>query len=102
MALPAGTIRLRAKGSAGGHNGLADVIRAVGGNAFPRLRIGIGAAPGPIDPVDYVLGKLSEDELALANRAIDDACQAVETWLTDGIDATMTRFNSRSEPDDEK
>ena len=93
MALPPGRIRLRGGGSAGGHHGLADVLEKLGGAEVPRLRVGIGAAPGPMDAVDYVLGKMSEEELALARTAIDQACQAVEDWLMLGMDAAMTRHN---------
>jgi PTH1 family peptidyl-tRNA hydrolase len=93
MALPPGRIRLRPEGSAGGHNGLADVLERLGSLDVPRLRIGIGAPPAAMDGVDYVLGKMSEDELAIAASAVDQACQAVEDWLTIGMDAAMSKHN---------
>ncbi len=94
LALPPGKIRLRPGGSAGGHNGLADVIRALGTDQVPRLRMGIGAVPGPMQGVDYVLGKLTEDELAAARQAIDQACLAVEDWLENGLEPAMSRHNA--------
>jgi peptidyl-tRNA hydrolase, PTH1 family len=97
MALPPGRIRLRPEGSAGGHNGLADVLAMLSSVEVPRLRVGIGEPPGRMDGVDYVLGKLSEDELAAANIAVEQACQAVEDWLTLGMDAAMSKHNRPSE-----
>jgi peptidyl-tRNA hydrolase, PTH1 family len=93
MALPPGRIRLRPEGSAGGHNGLSDVLARLGCMEVPRLRIGIGSPPSVMDGVDYVLGKMSEDELAIAKGAVDQACQAVEDWLTMGMDAAMSKHN---------
>jgi PTH1 family peptidyl-tRNA hydrolase len=97
LALAPGTIRLRAGGSAGGHNGLTDVIRAAGTQQIPRLRLGIGAAPPRIDGADYVLGRMSEEELALANAAIDRACQAVEDWIVLGVDRAMSKHNQQQD-----
>jgi PTH1 family peptidyl-tRNA hydrolase len=95
LALPVGRIRLRADGSAGGHNGLGDVERALGGTAYPRLRIGIDApAPAGISQVDYVLGTFGPDQRAALDPALDRACDAVECWITRGIDEAMTRFNA--------
>ena len=93
MDLPPGAIRLRPEGSDGGHNGLADVILALGTTQVPRLRLGIGSPPPRMDGADYVLGQLTEDERAAANQAIDEACQAVEDWLNLGIEAAMNRHN---------
>jgi PTH1 family peptidyl-tRNA hydrolase len=93
LALPPGQIRLRAGGSAGGHNGLADVVRALGSIEVPRLRMGIGPTPPYMDGADYVLGVMSEDELALANQAVEKACEAVEAWLNNGLDDAMNRYN---------
>ena len=93
LALPPGKIRLRAGGSAGGHNGLQDVQDVLGTQDVPRLRLGIGPSPSQMDPADYVLGKMNEDELALANQAIDQAVAAVEDWLTVGVEEAMNRHN---------
>lgn len=96
LALPTGRIRLRGEGSAGGHNGLADIQRALGTHAYPRLRIGIDAPfPPGIVQADYVLGRFTPDQLSRLEPALDDACAAVEHWIAHGLDKTMTRFNAR-------
>ncbi|UCD49009.1 MAG: aminoacyl-tRNA hydrolase [Phycisphaerales bacterium] len=93
LALEPGTIRVRAKGSAGGHNGLADIIAKLGSNAFARCRVGIGPCPGP-QTVDYVLDRPREGERPLLNDAILRARDAVLCWLEAGITKTMNDFNS--------
>lgn len=93
MALPAGRIRLRGEGSAGGHNGLADILAVLGTDRIPRLRIGIGAPPPRMEGRDYVLGVMDENELAVARQAVEQAAQAVEDWLTAGLSAAMNRHN---------
>jgi peptidyl-tRNA hydrolase, PTH1 family len=92
-ALEPGKIRLRPKGSAGGHNGLADIIAKLGSQEFARCRIGIGGCPGAM-AVDYVLGRPSPDERPLLNDAIVRARDAVLCWLESGIDRAMNEFNS--------
>jgi PTH1 family peptidyl-tRNA hydrolase len=92
-ALEPGRVRIRAKGSAGGHNGLADIIARLGSNEFARCRVGIGDCPGALS-VDYVLGRPREDERPLLNEAIVRARDAVLCWLESGIDRTMNEFNS--------
>lgn len=94
VALPTGRIRLRASGSAGGHNGLGDIERALGAIDYPRLRIGIDAPPPRIIQADYVLGRFSPDQLERLEPALEAACDAVECWITHGIERTMTRFNA--------
>jgi PTH1 family peptidyl-tRNA hydrolase len=96
MALPQGVIRARAKGSAGGHNGLADVLRLLETPEVPRLRVGIGAPPGPVDPVHYVLGKFDKKEMERMVPAIETAADAVETWLAEGIRTVMDRYNRKA------
>ncbi len=93
VALPCGRIRLRPSGSAGGHNGLADIERALGGDQYPRLRIGIDE-PGPIPQVDYVLGRFTQSQLAALEPALDRTCDAIECWITQGIAQAMTRYNA--------
>ncbi|MDI6450057.1 aminoacyl-tRNA hydrolase [Anaerobaca lacustris] len=92
-ALAPGRIRIRAKGSAGGHNGLADIIARLGSDEFARCRIGIGDCPGAL-AVDYVLGRPREDERPLLNEAIVRARDAVLCWLESGTERTMNEFNS--------
>ncbi|MBE3577877.1 MAG: aminoacyl-tRNA hydrolase [Limnochordales bacterium] len=93
--LPPGQLRLRARGSAGGHRGLLSIIAAVGSTDFPRLRIGIGRPPEGMSVVDYVLAPLAEEELAVYAAAAEEAARAVLVWATEGIDAAMTQFNRR-------
>lgn len=88
--LPLGKVRLRRSGSAGGHNGLRDIIAAFGSDAFNRLRVGIGRSG---EPVDHVLATFKPGERELATEAIATAADAAEQWLRDGIDATMSAFN---------
>jgi PTH1 family peptidyl-tRNA hydrolase len=93
MALEPGRIRIRAKGSAGGHNGLADVIEKLGTESFGRLRIGIGQS-GREDAVDFVLDKPTKADKVLLNEAIERSREAVLCWAEHGIEATMNKFNS--------
>jgi PTH1 family peptidyl-tRNA hydrolase len=88
--LPLGKIRLRRGGSAGGHNGLRDIIEALGTDQFPRLRVGIGRNG---ETVDHVLSTFGRDEEELADEAIATAADAVERWLAEGIEAAMNAFN---------
>ncbi|MCX5660689.1 MAG: aminoacyl-tRNA hydrolase [Planctomycetota bacterium] len=93
LALDVGRIRLRAEGSAGGHNGLADVQRALGSTAYPRLRVGIDSR-GRVPQVDYVLGRFSPDQFDRLDPALDLACDAIESWLKHGIAKAMSLFNA--------
>lgn len=88
--LPLGRIRLRRSGSAGGHNGLRDIISAFGSNEFARLRVGIGRGG---ETVDHVLATFKPDERELAEVAIATAADAAELWLREGIDEAMNAFN---------
>lgn len=94
VALPPGTIRVRKSGSAGGHNGLESVISHLGSTYFPRVRVGIGAAP-PGKLVDYVLSPFSRREQVLMAEAYEKAADAVECIVTQGVEAAMNRFNRR-------
>ncbi len=101
MALEPGMIRLRAAGSAGGHNGLADIIEKLGTDQFSRLRIGIGSR-NQADGRDYVLSRPSETERNLIDKAVAQAADAVIVWITEGVEAAMNRFNCKTTPDDEE
>jgi len=92
MALDPGRIRVRAKGSAGGHNGLADIAAKLGSTEFARCRVGVGACPGP-EAIGYVLGRPSREDRVHLNEAVLRARQAVLCWLEFGIDKTMNDFN---------
>jgi PTH1 family peptidyl-tRNA hydrolase len=92
MALPPGRIRVRMKGSAGGHNGLADVIEKLGTENISRLRIGIGQSDEEVAH-DYVLGKPTKADRPLLDEAITKARDAVLCWIEYGIRATMNKFN---------
>jgi len=96
MALETGMIRVRASGSAGGHNGLADIIEKLGTDEFARCRVGIGARRSP-DAVDHVLGRPASEEKPVLNRAILLARDAVLCWLEFGVDRTMNEFNRTQE-----
>jgi PTH1 family peptidyl-tRNA hydrolase len=88
--LPLGKVRLRRSGSAGGHNGLRDIIAALGNDEFNRLRVGIGRAG---EPVDHVLATFKPGEKTLASEAIATGADAAERWLREGIEAAMNEFN---------
>ncbi|MCD8161850.1 MAG: aminoacyl-tRNA hydrolase [Clostridiales bacterium] len=94
VSLPVGKLRLRKKGSAGGHNGLKDIILQLGTQEFPRVRIGVGQKPHPdYDLADWVLGRFSKEDAAVMDEAAQRACQAIEAILEDGMDRAMSRFN---------
>lgn len=89
--LPVGAVRVRRKGSSGGHNGLKSIAQHIG-SGFPRLRVGIGR-PTIMDAKGYVLTPFTEDEKEDINRAIEKACQALDVWITTGIEDCMNVFN---------
>jgi PTH1 family peptidyl-tRNA hydrolase len=91
--LPFGTLRLRARGSAGGHNGLTSVLEQLGTNAVPRLKIGIGR--GRSTTIGHVLSRFSPDQERELPSLIDRATDAVELWIRDGIVAAMNQANRR-------
>lgn len=92
--LPLGVIRLRPKGSAGGHNGLRSIIAAAGGDGFPRLRIGVGAPPGGgAELADYVLSPFSAAERPVLVEVLDAAAAAAKMWWERGVEEAMGFFN---------
>ena len=97
LALPCGRLRLRTGGSAGGHNGLKDVERALGTGDYPRLRVGIDPPPDRVPGRDYVLGKFTEEQRKKIDPAIDRATAALITWMDKGINAAMNQFNVAEE-----
>lgn len=92
--LPVGHLRLRSRGSTGGHRGLASVEEYFGTSDYPRLRIGVGHAAGE-ELVEHVLSEFDEPDEACVREALERAADAVETWLREGILAAMNRFNRR-------
>jgi PTH1 family peptidyl-tRNA hydrolase len=95
MALDPGVIRIRARGSAGGHNGMKSIIAHLGSEEFPRLRLGIGAPPGEIDSADYVLQGVSGAEHKILQKACILAADAVELWLSQGVEPAMNFYNRK-------
>lgn len=95
IALPPGQIRIRKKGSAGGHNGLKNIILHLGSENFQRIRVGVGEKPKEYDLVDYVLGHFSGEEKSLIEDGITKAVQAVEMMLTKDTDQAMNEFNRK-------
>ena len=98
--LDPGRIRIRAGGSAGGHNGMKDIISHIGTDEFTRVRVGVGEKPKGYDLADYVLGHFTKDERELMDGAFIDAANAVVSIMNDGIDAAMNRFNRSNKEDD--
>ncbi len=93
MDLPAGSIRLRARGGSGGHNGMKSIIDATGTQEFPRLRIGVGRPARSGGEVEHVLGSMPSAEKASVDDAVSRAAEAIETVLRDGVVEAMNRFN---------
>ena len=94
-ALPCGVIRLRGAGGTGGHNGLADIERALGTRDYPRLRIGIDEPPPVINQTEWVLGKFTEEQEQRLAPALGRAVEACESFVRRGCAATMNDFNYR-------
>ena len=94
ISLPVGKLRIRTKGSAGGHNGLKDIILKLGTSDFPRIRLGVGAPPHPdYDMADWVLGSFkNQDALDMADCA-KRAAEAVECYICEGADKAMNQYN---------
>ena len=96
MSLAAGKMRIRRKGSAGGHNGLKNIIAHLGTDAFPRIRIGVGA-PAPSDDheevIDWVIGSVPKAELKLIEETAARAAEACACYITNGPDQAMNRYN---------
>jgi PTH1 family peptidyl-tRNA hydrolase len=94
LSLPRGKLRFRAKGSSGGQKGLDDILRRLGSEQVPRLRIGIDAAPPGWDAADYVLARFSRDERVEVDRALDTVVAAAADWVAQGIAFCMNKYNA--------
>ncbi len=95
MALPFGKLRIRAEGSAGGHNGLADIIQRLGTEAFSRMRLGIDSPQW--NATEHVLGKFDDGEWPAVVQAVSHAADAVTCWIEEGVETTMNRYNQGSQ-----
>lgn len=94
VSLPAGKLRIRGGGSAGGHNGLKNIIQHLGTDRFPRIKVGVGSPrPGEHDMVDWVMGKPMGEDRTAVEDALDRAGEAAKALITEGIDRAMNRFN---------
>lgn len=91
--IASGQLRLRANGSSGGQNGIKSIIRHLGTQDFPRLRVGIGRPPGRMDPADFVLQNFSQQEEESFGPLRERIADAVETWIFEGVDAAMNKYN---------
>lgn len=100
--LDVGRLRLRPAGSAGGQNGLKDIIRCLGSDQFPRLRVGVGRVPAGWDAADYVLGKFSPEDRSAIDVAVPRAADAVACWIGEGLPQAMNRFNADPQKPDKR
>ncbi len=91
--LPQGKLRLRVGGSSGGQNGIKSMINRLGSADFARAKVGLGRPPGRMDAAAYVLQDFSKDEEAIIDPLRDKVCDALESWLFDGIEVAMNRYN---------
>ena len=95
ISLEPGNIRIRKKGSAGGHNGIKNIIAHVGGPVFPRIKVGVGEKPPKYDLADYVLGHFSKAEQELMEEGYEDAVKAVEMIVSGDISGAMNEYNRK-------
>lgn len=95
ISLPPGQIRIRKRGSAGGHNGLKNIIGQLGSEEFQRIRIGVGEKPKGYDLADYVLGRFSKEEQPFMKEGIEKAVEALEMMLDGNVDGAMNKFNRK-------
>ncbi len=96
VSLPIGKIRIRTKGSAGGHNGLKSIIYQLNSDNFPRIRIGVGAPEhSDYDLADFVLGRFTKDEIPVLEDAIIKTSKAIDEIILNGIDRAMNKYNTK-------
>ena len=95
ISLDVGQLRIRKKGSAGGHNGLKNIIMHLGHDTFQRVKMGVGEKPKHFDLADYVLGHFSKEERIVMNDSIKDACKAIEMMINDDVDGAMNIYNKK-------
>ena len=97
ISLAPGNIRVRKKGSAGGHNGIKSIIARCGTQNFMRIKVGVGEKPQGWDLADHVLGRFSTEDRALVEDAIQDACSAAVMMMQGDVDAAMNHFNAKKQ-----
>lgn len=102
ISLEPGQLRIRLKGSAGGHNGIKNIIAQLGTQEFPRIKVGVGAKPPRMDLADYVLSRFSKGEQELMDTAFRDAADAAVMMMTDGAERAMNHYNARKKAEDEQ
>lgn len=102
ISLEPGQLRIRLKGSAGGHNGIKNIISHLGTQEFPRIKVGVGAKPPRMDLADYVLSRFSKEEQPLMENAFKAAAEAAVMMMTDGAEKAMNHFNVKKKKEDEK
>ena len=95
ISLEPGRIRIRKKGSAGGHNGIKNIIANLGSSVFPRIKVGVGEKPKGYDLADYVLGKFSKEDRVLMEEGYDLACEASALIMQGAIDQAMNEYNQK-------
>lgn len=97
ISLDVGQLRIRKKGSAGGHNGLKNIIAHLGHDTFCRIKMGVGEKPKGYDLADYVLGHFPKEERAIMDEAAKRACDAIRLMITEDADAAMNAYNRKAE-----
>lgn len=100
VSLEPGQLRIRGKGSAGGHNGIKNIISHLGTQEFPRVKVGVGEKPKEMDLADYVLSRFSKGEQEMMDQAFREAAQAVSAMVGQGMDAAMNRFNGKKKAEE--
>lgn len=95
ISLEPGQLRIRLKGSAGGHNGIKNIIAQLGTQEFPRVKVGVGAKPPRMDLADYVLGHFSAEDQKIMDEAFKDAADAAAMMITDGAERAMNHYNTK-------
>ena len=101
VSLDVGQLRIRKKGSAGGHNGIKSIISHLGTDEFPRIKVGIGEKPKDWDLADYVLSRFKDDEETVIREALKDISDACRMIITDGMDSAMNKYNKKKSEDEQ-
>ena len=102
ISLEPGQLRIRKKGSAGGHNGIKSIIAHLGTQEFTRIKVGVGEKPPKMDLADYVLGHFPKEETETMTTAFKDGAAAVVDMMTEGVEAAMNHFNGAARGEKEK